>query len=379
MDTNLLAPLVRGHLTLTADQQKELIKRAQSGDKLAEDQLFRSVSRYVLQQALRMGRKVNNTELIEDLFQHGMIGVQIAVKKFDASKNVVFITYASNWIKAQMMKNLINDRSLIKFGTTQAQRKVFSHLNKLESHYFQTHPGATQLDPKWVAEQLNVPLRDAESALTLMGGAVVSYDQHDAEDRSMLDTLPGDTMSPEEKFDSDEERRLNKEKADAMIATLDERSQFIIKNRVMVDPEDVITLDEIGKKFGVSRERARQLEVGAIKRMRQGGVSVSEPKYGMSGISYCIKGCGNKIRAHNKCGICTKCQSGVNATAAAPDNAVVPAVTKQEEEPLPTKKQLPPVEKIPDYYLISCVQELKRRQREADERAAKYKQALDGI
>jgi RNA polymerase sigma-32 factor len=201
-----------------------------------------------------------------DLIQEGNVGLMQAIRKFDPEKGVRFYSYAAWWVRAYILRYLLNNYRLVKIGTTQDQRKLFYNLNKekrkLEREGFVT-------DAKLLADRLHVREREVIEMEQRLGGWDVSLDQplgQDHED-TLMDILPSQMVPTDEKLAESELREVFRRKLAAFAATLDERYADILRNRIL--SENPMTLEDIGRKYNISRERARQLEEKIIKRLRE--------------------------------------------------------------------------------------------------------------
>jgi RNA polymerase sigma-32 factor len=201
-----------------------------------------------------------------DLIQEGNVGLMQAIRKFNPEKGVRFYSYAAWWVRAYILRYLLNNYRLVKIGTTQDQRKLFYNLNKekrkLEREGFVT-------DPKLLADRLHVREREVIEMEQRLGGWDVSLDQplgQDHED-TLMDILPSQVVPTDEQLAESELRDVFRRKLAAFAATLDERYADILRNRIL--SENPMTLDDIGRKYNISRERARQLEEKIIKRLRE--------------------------------------------------------------------------------------------------------------
>ncbi|MEK7351201.1 MAG: RNA polymerase factor sigma-32 [Nitrospirota bacterium] len=200
-----------------------------------------------------------------DLIQEGNVGLMHAIKKFDPSKNVRFYAYAAWWSRAYILRYLLNNYRLVKIGTTQDQRKLFYNLKKekakLEREGFAP-------DTKLLADRLNVRERDVIEMGQRLGNWELSLDQPIGEDQegSLLDVLPSQQIPADEQLGQTQLQTLFRAKLAEFVKTLDERDEDILRNRIL--SETPLTLDDLGTKYSITKERTRQLEARIIKRLR---------------------------------------------------------------------------------------------------------------
>ncbi len=200
-----------------------------------------------------------------DLIQEGNVGLMQAIKKFDPTKNVRFHAYAAWWVRAYILRYLLNTYRLVKIGTTQDQRKLFYNLRKekakLERQGFAP-------DAKLLADRLNVSERDVIEMDQRLGNWELSLDQPLTQetDGTLLDVLPSRDVPADEQIASLELRRLFRKKLAEFSKTLNERDEDILRNRIL--SETPITLEDMGQKYGITKERTRQLEARLIDRLR---------------------------------------------------------------------------------------------------------------
>jgi RNA polymerase sigma-32 factor len=200
-----------------------------------------------------------------DLIQEGNVGLMQAIKKFDPSKNVRFYAYAAWWSRAYILRYLLHTFRLVKVGTTQDQRKLFYNLKKekakLEREGFAP-------DTKLLADRLNVRERDVIEMDQRLGNWELSLDQPIGEDQesTLLDVLPSHQEPADEQLADHQLKTLFRAKLAEFIKTLEERDEDILRNRILSDSP--LTLDDLGNKYGITKERTRQLEARIIKRLR---------------------------------------------------------------------------------------------------------------
>lgn len=201
-----------------------------------------------------------------DLIQEGNVGLMQALRKFDPYRGVKFSYYASYWIKAYILKFIMDNWHLVRVGTTQTQRKLFYNLKKEKERLLAEglEPG-----PKLLAERLRVTEQDIVEMDQRLDGREVSLDaplRADTDD-SHLSFLVSPEQAQDDLLADTEMRELLFAKIDQFRSTLNDRDQQILERRILA--EQPITLQEMGEAFGVSRERVRQLEERLKKRIRQ--------------------------------------------------------------------------------------------------------------
>ena len=202
-----------------------------------------------------------------DLIQEGNVGLMQAIKKFDVARNVRFYAYAAWWVRAFILRYLLNSHRLVKIGTTQEQRKLFYNLRKEKAKLEQL---GFVPDAKLIADRLQVRERDVVEMDQRLGGWELSLDQPinpEEGESTYLDLLPAQTPAIDESLAEDQLRILFRQKLGEFSKTLNEREEDILRNRLL--SENPLTLDELGKKYSITKERSRQLEAKIIKKLRE--------------------------------------------------------------------------------------------------------------
>ncbi len=259
-----LAEISRYRL-LTREEEIELGRRVQEeGDMEAAYQLVTSNLRLVVKIALEFQRLWMQNLL--DLIQEGNIGLMQAVKKFDPYKNVKFSYYASFWIKAYILKFIMDNWRLVKIGTTQGQRKLFFKLKKEKQKLIEE---GFDPKPKLLSQRLGVSEREIIDMDQRLDGWDVSLDApvKDDSDTGRIDFLKEDTDSAEDKVARKEMEVLVHNKVAEFRKQLSERELVIFDQRIFSDTP--VTLQQIGDQYGISRERVRQIEKNVVKKMRE--------------------------------------------------------------------------------------------------------------
>jgi len=204
-----------------------------------------------------------------DLIQEGNYGLMKAVQKYNPYKGVKLSSYAAWWIKAYILKFLMDNKSQVKMGTTAAQRKLFYNLSKETERLLQKYERVT---PKLLADSLDVKESEVvemqkrlQSPDVSMDAPIKASDGSDGETRANL--IPDDSISIEEDLSQSQIAEIFSEHISAFQETLKGRDLQIFKERVLA--EQPKTLREIGEELGVTRERARQLEARIIKNLKK--------------------------------------------------------------------------------------------------------------
>ncbi len=257
---------VRTYPILSREQELEVIDRYYvQGDAEAAVKLVTSNLRLVVMVAREYQRAFHN---LLDLIQEGNIGLLEAVKQFDPYRGVRFPSYAVWWIRAYVIRYVMNNFRLVKVGTTQAQRRLFFNLRKEKARLEALGFAPT---PQRIAEVLGVKEKEViEMDQRLATSSEVSVETplgYDSGAGTMLDLLPAPGESAEEEVAGGEFYALMKEKLGDFALTLRGREAEIFRERLMA--EAPLTLQELGDRYGVSRERVRQMEATVKKRLRE--------------------------------------------------------------------------------------------------------------
>ena len=242
----------------------ELGRRVQEdGDTEAAYQLVTSNLRLVVKIALEFQRVWMQNLL--DLIQEGNIGLMQAVKKFDPYKNVKFSYYASFWIKAYILKFIMDNWRLVKIGTTQGQRKLFFKLKKEKQQLIEQ---GFDPKPKLLSQRLGVSEREIIDMDQRLDGWDVSLDSpvKEGSDTERIEFISEGTASVEDKVAKKEIEALLHTKISEFREQMTDRESEIFDQRIFSDTP--VTLQEIGDRYGISRERVRQIEKNVIKKMR---------------------------------------------------------------------------------------------------------------
>lgn len=256
---------IKNYRLLTREEEVELAIRFQEKkDQQAAYRLVTSNLRLVVKIAMDFSRYW--TKSLLDLIQEGNVGLLQAVRKFDPYRGIKFSYYASFWIKAYILKFIMENWKLVKIGTTQTQRKLFFNLakekEKLVAQGFDP-------EPKLLAERLDVKEEEIEEMMQRLGGAELSLNTPVGDDdgkEAYSAFLPDPSMGVDERISDVERRETLLENLQAFRETLSGKELDIFDNRIMSD--NPLTLQELGDKYNISRERIRQIQERIINSIR---------------------------------------------------------------------------------------------------------------
>ncbi len=250
---------------LSPEEELELARRVKKyKDKKAAFKLITSNLRLVVKIALEFQKKWMTNVL--ELIQEGNVGLIKAVQKFDPDKGIKFSYYASFWIKAYILKFIMDNWRLVKIGTTQAQRKLFYNLSKerrnLEKMGFQP-------DEELLSKRLDVSKEEIVEMTQRLSHEDVSLDTPFMDDSSVtkLDMLPALEGNVEDKLAKEEIKEQIRKNLKTIIPKLNEKEKDILFSRLL--SENPKTLREIGEKYGITRERVRQIESRLIEKLKE--------------------------------------------------------------------------------------------------------------
>lgn len=199
-----------------------------------------------------------------DLIQEGNVGLMMAVRKFNPHKGFRLISYAVWWIRAYIQNHIISTWSMLKIGTTQAQRKLFFKLNQAKNAIKSMFGDD---DIHMTASTLDVKESEVEEmGQRLRGDCSLDAELTGADGLTLLETLADDRQNQEEMLAEAQESAILREGVADALQRLNEKERYVIEHRITADSP--LTLQEIADHFSISRERVRQIEEGALKKMR---------------------------------------------------------------------------------------------------------------
>ena len=256
---------IRRYTLLTREEEIELAIRYREKDDLeAAHKLVLANLRLVVKIAMDFHRYWMKN--LMDLIQEGNVGLMQAVRKFDPHKGIKFSYYASFWIKAYILKFIMENWKLVKIGTTQAQRKLFFNLTKEKERLLSL---GYDPEPKLLAERLDVKQDEIIEMAQRLGGWEVSLDAPVKEDakQDYSSFLPSPDRAIDEQISLKERGELLRDKLEEYRGTLSGKQRDIFDNRILT--EDPLTLQELGDKYKISRERVRQIQEKILMKAKE--------------------------------------------------------------------------------------------------------------
>ena len=250
---------------LSREEEHEIaVQWHEQGDRQAAWKLVTSNLRLVVLVAREYQRALHN---LLDLVQEGNVGLLEAVKNFDPYRGIRFPSYAVWWIRAYIIRYIMNNWRMVKVGTTQAQRKLFFNLQKERDRL--EREGFSPL-PKLIAQRLDVKEKEVIEMEQRLAARDISVNApiEPGEETTLLDFLPSSAQTADAVAD-EEYHRLVREKAEQFKRTLKGKDRVIYERRLesLMRDEEPVTLQEIGDEYGISRERVRQIEARLKKRL----------------------------------------------------------------------------------------------------------------
>ncbi|MFQ5719491.1 MAG: RNA polymerase sigma factor RpoD/SigA [Acidobacteriota bacterium] len=248
---------------LDAEEERRLGLAAQEGDRDAVVKLATSNLRLVVSVAMRYRNSWNN---LLDLIQEGNVGLMKAIDRFDPHRGLRFSTYATWWIKAYMLKYLLDNWSLVRVGTSNARRKVFFNL-KRERERLRLQ--GIHADSKMLAQRLDVTEQDVQEVGQALDAKDMSLDAPAAGEPGSERgrSLPSADPLPDEQVAEDESHDILRRQFARFAAQLPRREREVFTDRLA--SEDPATLQQLADRFGMTREGVRQVEKRVVARFRE--------------------------------------------------------------------------------------------------------------
>jgi RNA polymerase sigma-32 factor len=254
--------------TLALEDERQLIRCAlENGDPVARERLINAHLKLVISQALRLR---HYGIALADLIQEGSIGLAKALDRFDRSRNVRFSTYAVWWVRAAMQDFILRNWSIVRMGSTSAEKRLFFNLRRLRARLEQnTGSFDTAGLTAALAERLGIPEVQVSAYDQRLANRDCSINEPagDETGREMQDMLVDEHAGPDELAAESSEAADRLHRLRQALAGLSDRERDIIRRRHLSDEPE--TLEGLGALHGVSKERIRQIESRALGRLRQ--------------------------------------------------------------------------------------------------------------
>jgi RNA polymerase sigma-32 factor len=229
---------------LERETERELARRWRGGDKSAGAKLVTACLPFVIAIAMEYRRW---GVPIEDVIQQGNVGLLRAAAKFDLSKECRLATYAAYWIRAEIREHVVRGYRVVRLGTTKAERRALRAYRKTREN-----------NPEELARLSGMTAEKAEMLLPILAAREASLDASTDDRGAIIDRLAVSSPSPEDEASAGERQTRARGAIDAAMALLTPREQLIVRERLMA--EEPRTLQELGDRLGVSKERVRQIE-----------------------------------------------------------------------------------------------------------------------
>jgi RNA polymerase sigma-32 factor len=252
---------------LSREEEEVLARRwMKTQDPRAADALVRAHLRYVVAIALKYRRYGIP---LADLVAEGNFGVVHALKKFEPDRGNRFVTYAAYWIRAYILNYIIRSWSLVGVGSGALRSKLFFKLRR-ERIRIANLFGEGELADQMLADKFGMTPPQVMTMVRRLEQRDLSLDTkvYDDSATTLGDSLPAPEQDHDEVLAADEMGDIVRDAVRVAIGDLDARERYIVEHRMMADAEDELSLAEIGRRLGVSRERARQLEARAKKKLK---------------------------------------------------------------------------------------------------------------
>jgi RNA polymerase sigma-32 factor len=253
---------------LAGDHERDLARRwRETNDEAALHELTSAYMRLVIAMASRFR---HYGLPMSDLVQEGNVGLMLAAARFEPEREVRFSTYATWWIRSSIQDYVLRNWSIVRTGTTSAQKSLFFNLRRLRAMIDDT--GEATMTPEnraLVATKLRVSERDVEAMASRLSAADRSLNAPIGVDgeAEWQDLLASDTPSPDAAFEESHDTEKRTEWVQAALKALNPRELLIIRQRRL--SEDSVTLEALGEQLGISKERVRQIEHQALLKLKK--------------------------------------------------------------------------------------------------------------
>jgi len=237
---------------LSIDEERALARRYRAGDRRAGDRLIQASLPFVL----LIAREYRCWGVpMEDIVQQGNLGLLKAALRFDPDRECRLVTYAAYWVRAEIREYVVRGYRMVRLGTTKGERRALRAFRK-------TH----EMDPVRLAEISGLPPAKVERLLPLIAGRDVSVDAKAPTGTTALDRLASNDATPEDRAIEGEQSAQTRAEIESFLREIPPRERTILRERWLSDTP--VTLQRLGQRFGISKERVRQLEERTIAKLR---------------------------------------------------------------------------------------------------------------
>ena len=266
-DRQYVRRAMRAPMLEAAHEQDLAIRWRDHQDEKALHELTTAYMRLVIS----MASKFRHYGLpLADLVSEGNVGLMQAASRFEPEREVRFSTYAAWWIRSSIQDYVLRNWSIVRTGTTAAQKSLFFNLRRLRAKIDDTGDSVMSAENrKWVSEHLGVPERDVDAMASRLSSADRSLNAPMGPEGDMQwqDILPDSRATPDQEFMISHDNDRRREWIAEALKSLNERETLIIKERRLTD--EGVTLEVLGHRLGISKERVRQIEHQALGKLRK--------------------------------------------------------------------------------------------------------------
>lgn len=253
---------------LEAEHELNLARRWRDND---DERALHELTTAYMRLVISMASKFRHYGLpLADLVQEGNVGLMQAAARFEPAREVRFSTYAAWWIRSSIQDYVLRNWSIVRTGTTAAQKSLFFNLRRLRAKIDDTGDAVmTAENKKWVSEHLGVPERDVETMASRLSASDRSLNAPLATDgdAQWQDLLPDESATPDQVVMEEHDNAKRKAWIAEALQVLNERETLIISERRLT--EESVTLEVLGKRLGISKERVRQIEHQALNKLKK--------------------------------------------------------------------------------------------------------------
>lgn len=264
---------------LTREEEEELFERLrickENGDHRGTDRVLQKIVTQFTPLASKLVRKMAGYDLDrDDLMSESLLALSSAAHRFDPSKGFRFATYAQSWIRGMLFSYVTKNYFMPSVCTNSKTKRLFFSLRRYASRHIKEHGEFILTDDlkEQISNDLDVPIEEIERMNNVMRQPYESLNVRigdEDSDSSKQDMIPSEDSTPEEFTTETSEYRFHAKLINTALSRLTEREREIIKGQVLTDKEDNHTLGILGDRFGISRERVRQIRNSAMKKVEK--------------------------------------------------------------------------------------------------------------